>query len=79
MQTKHDYRYYKKKRREVSEFEPEDYEPKAAEVAFWKTNMENHVEAYRRERIDNINLNLTSIPNEADEHVEIIKENVLDI
>ena len=58
---------------------PDDYEPKPEEVAYWKKNMEKHVESYRRERLDNINLNLTRVRNQADEHVEVIKENVLDI
>ena len=79
VQTKHDFRYYKKKRQTVEGFEPDDYEPKAEEVTYWKKNMQKHVEAYRKERMDNINLNLTRVPNIADEHVEVIKENVLDI
>ncbi len=79
MQTKHDYRYHQKKRGLNANYIPDDYEPKTHEVAYWKKNMEKHVEAYRRERLDNINLNLTRVPNQADEHVEIIKENVLDI
>ena len=69
----------KRMRAENPDYVPTDYVPSSHDIMEVKKEMERHVQVYKKERHENMDMNLSPAEDKTEMQVGVIKEQVLDL